>query len=276
MVAEGVRFFMDRPIAVALGGAHFLIYALPAWAVLLVRLAMGRMGRRELGLFAIFTGALLLEGLQLAVDGFSFFDGEAWGFPRYFGVFAPLLWLWAAWSLAALWNVSSGWRRGLVRSAVVVALGWVFISQGVMSLEAFYRKGARHDALVAAERIAPTIRDDYRGPKRQAESKRILAEYFTTRRPVVFGDFAAAAWMVRGQSEGAIQGRGLCPYPDDYLFIRVGSGYGGMNTVDSRLYDYVRSVRGGLGAEWRLFRRKTTPHKDMTDARRLNQRHRMP
>ena len=73
-------------------------------------------------------------------------------------------------------------------------------------------------ALVAARRITPVILADYKGPRRQSETRRTLAEYFTSRRPVVFGDFSAAAWMVRGQSEGALQGRGLCPYDEDYIF----------------------------------------------------------
>lgn len=243
----------------ALAGAHFIVYALPAWAIVLVRLATGRAGRGEHILFAFFAGALLLEMLQLGVDGFQFSGSKTWGLPRYFGVFAPLLWIWLAFALSRAWNAFAGnkWRIA-VRGAIVACLVWVLACQNIMALRRFYCSGARHDAVVAARRIAPVIRADYKGPARQPVRKTTLAEYCSTRRPVVFGDFSAAAWMVRGQSEGALQGKGLCPYPDDYLFIRVGSGYGGQNIVDSRKYDYVCSVRGGLGTEWRLFRRKQT------------------
>ena len=272
MMRHVLDFFTGSPVPLVLAGSHFLCYSLPAWCVLIVRAASGRFSRKEWGLFFVFVGCIGLEILQLAVDGFKFFGKETWGVPRYFGVFAPLLWLWAAYALSEMWGRAKGWLCIALRCVIVVAFLWLVSTQDFDGLYEIYHKGARYDAVVAAERISGTIRRDYAGPARQKEAKPQMHEYFTTRRPVVFGDFAAAAWMVRGQSEGAIQGRGLCPYPDDYLFIRVGSGYGGMNTVDSRLYDYVRSVRGGLGAEWRLFRRKTTPHKDMTDARRLNQR----
>lgn len=243
----------------ALAGAHFILYALPAWVVAVVRLATRRTGKGELLLFALFVGALSLEILQLSVDGFQFSGDDTWGLPRYFGVFAPLLWIWAALVLSRVWCMFQGWRRIALRGAVVVALAWVLVSQNVMALRRFYGSGARHDAVVAARRIAPVIRADYKGPKRQTVRKTTLAEYFSSKRPVVFGDFAAAAWMVRGQSEGALQGRGLCPYESDYLFVRVGSGYGGQNVIDSSKYSYVRSVRGGLGAEWRLFRRRQPP-----------------
>lgn len=240
----------------ALAGAHFILYAIPAWVVVFVRLVMRRMGKGELLLFLLFAGALSLEILQLSVDGFQFSGNETWGLPRYFGVFAPLLWIWVAIALSKAWCMLSGWRRIALRGTIVVGLAWVLASQNVMTLRKLYGSGARYDAVVAAWRIAPVIRADYKGPKRQSVRKTTLAEYFTSKRPVVFGDFAAAAWMVRGQSEGALQGRGLCPYESDYLFVRVGSGYGGQNVIDSSKYRYVHSVRGGLGTEWRLFRRR--------------------
>ena len=261
MVRHILDFFTGSPVPLALAGSHYLCYSLPAWCVLIVRAVSGRFSRREWGLFFVFVGCVGLEVLQLAVDGFKFFGEDTWGVPRYFGVFAPLLWLWAAYALSEMWSCAAGWRRIALRCGILLALLWIVATQDVDGLHAIYRKGARHDAVVAAERVAGIIRRDYAGPKRQKEAKPQMHEYFTTRRPVVFGDFAAAAWMVRGQSEGAIQGKGRCPYPDDYLFVRVGSGYGSIETIDARQYDYVRSVPGGLGTEWRLFRRKTTPHK---------------
>lgn len=261
MLQSIIDFFMGSPIPLAIAGSHFLCYSLPAWCVLLFRAASGRFSIREWMLFAMFGGLVILEFAQLEADGFRFFGGNTWGIPRYFGVFAPLLWLWGANALSELWCIGAGVRRILVRCGIVVMLMWVVVSQNAEGLHCMYRKGARWDAVVAAERIAGTIIRDYAGPRRQDVVRREMHEYFTSRRPVIFGDFAAAAWMVRGQSEGAIQGEGLCPYIDDYLFVRVGSGYGKTETVDATQYDYVKSVRGGLGAEWRLFRRKTTPHR---------------
>ena len=261
MMRHVLDFFIGSPIPLAVVGAHFLFYSLLAWCVLLARAVSGRFSVLEWMLFALFGGCLILESIQLAVGGFRLFGEETWGFSRYFGVFAPLLWVWAAYAVAEIWSYAHGWRRMAARGGVAAALLWIFVSQNLCSVSAFYNDGARYDAVVAAKRIERTIRCDYAGPRRQKKAKRTLREYYTTLRPVVFGDFAAAAWQVRGQSEGALQGEGKCPYPDDYLFVRVGSGYGGIETVDTRLYDYVRSVRGGLGSEWRLFRRKTTPHR---------------
>jgi len=256
---EVIRNITHSPLWMALVGAHFVVYALPAWIVAFIRLMTRRTGKGERILFVFFTGALSLEVMQLSIDGFRFFGEETWGLPRYFGVFAPLLWIWVAFILSSAWQMFSGWRRIVLRGLILAGLAWVLISQNILTLRRFYGYGARHDAIVAAQRIAPVIRSDYKGPMRQSVRKTTLAEYFSNRRPVVFGDFAAAAWMVRGQSEGALQGRGLCPYECDYLFVRVGSGYGGQNVVDSSKYSYVRSVRGGLGTEWRLFRRRHVP-----------------
>ena len=92
-------FFLGKPLGLAIFGAHFLYFALFAWAVVAVRAIRLRMGRAELVVFAVFTSFIVVEAVQLAVDG-SFFRHETWGLPRYFGVFAPLLWLWLAKGLA--------------------------------------------------------------------------------------------------------------------------------------------------------------------------------
>lgn len=261
MLRQVFDFFMGTPIPLAIVGSHFLCYSLLAWCVLLVRALSGHFSAREWMLLALFSGCIVLEVVQLAVAGFRFCGSKTWGVPRWFGVFAPLLWAWAAYALSEMWGRFAGWRRVVMRCGIVSALTWVALSQNVNGIHSFYREGARWDAVVAARRIARTISSDYAGPSRQKRARRRLHEYFTSRRPVVFGDFSAAAWMVRGQSEGAVQGDGRCPYPDDYLFVRVGSGYGKIKTVNAEEYDYIRSVRGGLGTEWRLFRRKTTPHR---------------
>lgn len=252
------------PAAQALIGAHYVPFAAIGWGVFAVRAVRRRCSAREWLLFGVFSIAIAVEGVQLFADRRDFFNGDTWGLPRYFGVFAPLLWMWTAWAASAIWNaVRNPYAKWTLRTLVALSLAWIFVSQNIMTIADVYRSGAHPDAAIAAKRIAEVIRSDYAGPARQERPRRVMGEYFTTRRPVVFSDFAAAAWEVRGQSEGAIQSTGLCPYPDDYLFIRVGSGYGNIETVDSTKYDYVTTVRGQdeLGTKWRLFRRKTTPHR---------------
>ncbi len=250
------------PAWVAVVSAHYIVYSLPAWAVVAWRCARLRFSRREIAVLAIFLGALAMEAAQLAAEGFEFGKrGATWGLPRYFGVFAPLLWLWTAHLLAVLWGRFKGVRGVAVRIAVLAALGWILAMQNILPLEKYYNGGARKDAVGAARRAARVIRWDYAGPARQERTIPAHSEYITTRRPVVFGDFAAAAWFVRGQSEGALQGYGMCPYECDYLFFRVGTGYGGVAAPDTSNFDFVCKIPGGLGAEWRLFRRKGVPHK---------------
>lgn len=256
-----LTWLVGRPIPLSLAGAHFLPFSLLAWVVVLGRAVMGRFSRREWALFAVFLCCYALEALQLKAAGFKFQGDDIYGLARYFGVLAPILWIWAAWSLASVWDAASGgWRALACRSAVVAAVLWIVVSQNYGQLVSAYRTGAIPDVSVACAKAARAIQYDYAGPERQEHPKRVIQEYYSSRRPVVFSDFGAAAWALRGQSEGAIQSSGYCPYPDDYLFIRVGSGYGKIETVDARQYDYVGTVRG-LGTEWRLFRRKTTPHR---------------
>ena len=260
-----MSFFLDSPVAMLFVGAHFAWYSLAAWATVLVRAVCGRFSRREWLLFAFFTVALFAEWLQLFVDGFKFSGANTYGLARYFGVYAPLLWIWAAKSLAWLWTACrSRTLPAARRIAAAGCLGIAAVWLGVVAADSygdladFYRHSATHDVKVAAERIADTIRADYAGPARQEKGNRVIHDYFSTRRPVVFSFMSAAAWQVRGQAEGANMNR--CPYPDDYLFIRVGSGYGSIDRVNPAVYDYVASVEGD-GSVWRLFRRKTTPHR---------------
>ena len=260
--------FMGTPLGISLAGAHYLWFSLPAWLVLLVRLVGGRLTKREglvLGAFCAFT---VLEMVQLSADS-SFFRHELWGLTRYFGVFAPFLWLWLAKGLSDLWKgdypkfvPAPKVVCGVGRIAVCAGLAWICVSQGYEPIHDEWMRGGGRDSMIAARRISKVIMADYAGPARQKKRKTTLSEYFTARRPVVFGNFSAAAWMVRGQSEGAVEGRknSVCPYQDDYLFIRAGSGYGDLETVDARSYDIIAKV-SGLGTEWRLFRRKTTPHR---------------
>lgn len=253
-----MSFFLESPPAMVIVGAHFAWYSLVAWAVVLFRAVSGRFTRREWVLLSAFTLALLVEWAQLAVDGFKFSGTNTYGLPRYFGVYAPLLWVWAAKCLAELWTLCRRRAAAIaLRVSIVAVLGFVaFDAYG--ELADFYLHSATHDVKVAAERIADVIKADYAGPARQEKGNRELHDYFGTRRPVVFSHMAAAAWLVRGQAEGANMNN--CPYPDDYLFVRVGSGYGKADRINPEVYDYVASVKGD-DTVWRLFRRKTTPHR---------------
>lgn len=251
------EYAQGHSVAMMLLGAHYVVYSVFAWGLVLLRALTGRFSKAEWTLLAVFGVALLLEWIELLVDGFDFGSVRAYGLPRYFGTFAPLLWIWAAKVAADLWNAFSRCAWVLtVRIGLVLVLAWMLIDLSVLQLCTAKTDSARCDVECAARAIAPVIRADYAGPARQAHANRVLSDYYSTRRPVVFSDMSAAAWMVRGQSEGAAQ-RG-CPYPDDYLFIRVGSGYRNLERIDPKVYDYVCSVKG-CGTVWRLFRRKTTP-----------------
>lgn len=262
--------FLGNPAGIALVGAHYLYFALPAWAVLLVRACRRRMSRPELAVFAVFSTFIVLEAVQLAVDG-AFFSRKLWGLPRYFGVFAPFLWLWLAKGASDLWFLDA--RRGVrlaVRAALVLVAAYVLVVENIRPVSEALVRGNGREALVAAENIAPVIRADYCGPRRQKEVRRTMEEYFQPRRPVVFGNFAAAAWTVRGQAEGAeqtitrrgLRGRSRCPYPPDYLFLCLGRVDEGDFSVDldEDEYTFVKGVRG-MKTAWGLFRRKGTPHR---------------
>ena len=256
-----VSFFITRPIPSLFAGSHFVVYALIAWVAFAICLARRRMTRKGLLVVAIFAIAVGIEAFQLALDSF-FKRPNILGLTRYVGVFAPILWVWTGWAFVTMWRLKGPCAmRIAARLAVIAVIVWTFASQTVHGIDSQYHESARADVEVAAEKAARFIRYDYAGPERQDRERRTLKEYYTTRRPVVFSDLSAVAWLLRGQSEGAIPGRpGCCPYQDDYLFIRIGTGYGEIGEVDSGKYDYVTSIPG-LGYEWRLFRRKTTPHR---------------
>lgn len=257
--------FIGNPLGLACVGAHYLYFALPAWIVLAVRLSLRRLSRLEGLCFAIFSLFVVLEIVQLSVDR-SFLRRELWGLARYFGVFAPFLWLWTAKAAADIWCAPVRRRavRLALRATVAAALLAVAVFGNVVEIARAVTHGFGSEALAAARNIAPKIRADYAGPARQKVVRRTGGEYFTTRRPVVFGNFAAAAWAVRGQSEGAEENRvpSLCPYRPDYLFICLGRKGQTEFTVDvdETKYDYVTGVPG-KETVWGLFRRKTTPHR---------------
>lgn len=273
-------FCLGRPLGVALFGAHYLYFSLVAWAVVLVRVAVAlsarfvprlaarknlRLRPAEGLVLAVFALFLAVEMVQLAVDG-SFLNRELWGLPRYFGVFAPFLWLYLAKLLADLWSLDvPKVPRALLRAGLVAALGYVFVAENVMQVSDELLHGNGREAMAAARNIAPAIRSDYKGPRTQKKAVRTLHEYYRPCRPVVFGNFAAAAWAVRGQSEGAEQtissrglaGRSRCPYRPDYVFLCLGrEGESDFEVdLDETKYEFVKGVRG-IKTVWGLFRRK--------------------
>lgn len=277
MLERILSFLQGTPLTVLLLGAHFLLYSLIAWPVLIGRVVCGRFSQRETALFAFFAGFILLEWLQLFVDGSHFRGQDVWGLPRYFGAFAPILWIWVAKALAWLWTVPrQRMVRGAVRLAIAASLGWVFVAQGVLALADAYLSGARADAEIVADAASEIILADYAGPSRQGDPKRSRGEYFTSRRPVVFSDFAGlAAWKVRGQSESPTPK--ACPYQPDYVLRRASAdpkdGTASINLKNRRNFDFMTTIRGlrGLGPEfdpdgegcvWFLFRRKGVPFRE--------------
>ncbi|MBR1921139.1 MAG: hypothetical protein IJ829_03925, partial [Kiritimatiellae bacterium] len=154
--------------------------------------------------------------------------------------------------------------RIALRAATAAFLGAVAVFGNVLQVADVLANGYGREAMTAARNVAPKIRADYAGPARQDVARRVDNEYFTTRRPVVFGNFAAAAWAVRGQSEGAVENKvpSRCPYRPDYLFVCLGRRGEKDFTVDidEKQYDYVTGVPG-KETVWGLFRRKTTPHR---------------
>ncbi|MGN0854741.1 MAG: hypothetical protein ACI4R9_04395 [Kiritimatiellia bacterium] len=258
-------FLVGTPVGIAGFGAHFLYLSIPAWLVVCARAARRRMSRMELTVFGAFVALVAMEAFQLSVDG-AFFKRELWGLQRYFGVFAPLLWLFLAKGAADLW----GQRRfpalrPVVRAALCLAALYVLVFENFIPVRKALQNGYGREALTAAAKIAPVIRADYQGPRTQSDCVRTLAEYFQPARPVVYGNFAAAAWAVRGQSEGAYEtltrqgggGRSRCPYPPDYVFLCLGLEGESDFSVDlaEDEFEFVSGVKG-MKTVWGLFRRK--------------------
>jgi len=266
MVSEILTFSRSTPLAVALFGAHFIVYAVVAWATLVPRFFAAKMKSRELALLEAWLLLLLLELLQVAYHGGSVTSGSTLGLPRYFGVFAPILWLWLAWALARLWDFklrANNFVRWAPKAAVVAIVAILFSTCFVRELQVVYSRLTPKDVVSAATGISRIIARDYAGPRRQTESRRTIEEYFTDRRPVVFSDYGYAARLLHGQSEGPLPNTGACPYPDDYLFFRQRTGYGDVKQVDPNVYDHVTDVKTSLGQIWRLYRRKSVPHRGM-------------
>lgn len=254
----------ENPWSMAFLWAHFLPYILLAGGVVLIRGVRLRLSRKELGLVGIFLSCIFAEiimlcyGNKMFIGSFSRID--KYGLDRYFGTFSPFAWIFTAYLLARAWFVKTQRviLRGLARGIIILFLGFILFEVSIHNFMKHYRVSGGRDAMEAARRIAPVIRKDYSGPDRYPNFQYQRNEYFTSRRPVVFSYFGAAAWLTGGQSEGANLDN--YPYPEDYLFIRVGQGYKQMTErIDPTKYEYMASVRGTY-CLWRLFRRKGTPH----------------
>lgn len=258
-------FLVGTPTGIAVFGAHFLYLSIPAWMVVCVSAARRRMSRMELAVFGAFVLLVATEAFQLSVDG-AFFKRELWGLQRYFGVFGPLLWLFLAKGLSGLWTrANSRLARISLRTAVLGAMLYVLVFESIIPVSEELVCGFGREAMAAAEKIAPVIRADYKGPAAQEKDARTLADYYRPVRPVVFGNFAAAAWAVRGQSEGAFEtltrrgyrGPSRCPYSPDYVFLCLGrEGESNFEVeLDEDEFDFVSGVKG-MKTVWGLFRRK--------------------
>ena len=245
-----------EPWLLAFVGAHFILYSIPAWGIVLGRLATLRLRGREALVLAVFVGSLALEIFQLCAErGESFTRRELWGLGRYFGAMAPLLWLWLAAGLGWLWGRFRGAAAWLVRLAVVAGLGYLFVAQTATMLYDFHvdKEDSGVDAWAAAKAVAPIIRQDYKGPAR-GTFRKTPGEYHSSRRPVVFSQWEAAAWEVRGASEGPNR---RFPGKEDYVFARVGEGYYGKTDFSSKEYEPVARVEG-TSYYWVLLRRRNT------------------
>lgn len=253
---------LENPWVSAFTVAHYMYYAFFAWGVILVRLAMRRFTRAEYLLLAVFLAGIALQILQFSFEGgkyTSFAQLDSSSDQRYFGSMAAGLWAWAAVGLADLCRIRgvAGW---VFRMATIAAVCVVLFVETVPYLTHMYKYGFGRDAMVAAERIAPKIKADYAGPSRYGDIKYSLKEYYTANRPVVFSNFGAAAWAVRGQAEGP--NWGIYPNPPDYLFMNMSKGgyaQGGRRFKPAD-FELVAETRGTV-CRWKLFRRKGVPHR---------------
>jgi len=254
---------LHTPWSVALFFGHFFPYAVVAVAYVAVRALRRKVTRKEWLLLFVFMALVVAEIVQLCAEGGgigSFSRHEVWGLPRYFSSFSPLLWCWTAGALAFFLTMPcSRIIRRIVAFAIVAFLAFVLFNENIRYFSHEMNHGESADAMVAARRIAPVIRRDYAGPGRYAEFPYQKQEYFTSRRPVVFGNYGAAALAVRGQSEGA--NLGIYPYPPDYIFLNMNSGgYRGGAKLNPDDFEPISETRG-MSCRWVLFRRKGVPHR---------------
>ncbi len=205
---------------------------------------------------AAFAVCIAAEVFQLSAEAgaCSFGAREHWSLSRYFGVFGPMLWIWAAIGLRILWQLPQKRLRLLGRAFAVVWPVVLLFWLTVPAFEGQQAQGQEPDCWQAAKRAARTVKMTWKGPSRDRAFVASLGEYHTARRPACFDDLAALAWWTKGQSEGA--NLGLYPRPPDYLFLGEKTGYRGTESdYDPSDYEFVGAFRG-TQTEYGLFKRK--------------------
>lgn len=151
-------------------------YAVIFWAVILIRICMGRFSRKEWLLLSIFIIHHALQCIQLSISW------ATRSYPdRYFGPVAPLLWGWSAYGIYQIWQ--SERRRYLLRT--LFCIGFV----GIMGYR-YFRLWSHHyrtaiDSMRAAEQVVEIVRADYKGPKKWEKITYTRHGFRTARRPVI-------------------------------------------------------------------------------------------
>ena len=257
MVQTVMSFAAGTPIAIILIGAYYVLFSPISWGALVGRICARKFTRGEIVAIAFFAVCVVLEWIEYSTKGrlsgaLSLTGGETWGLVRYFGTFAPILWLWLAWLLAKLWSVRARWPRYVLRLLVIGALGYVVWFENIAYFHDQMTFSNAEDVWTAAKAVAPIIKADYKGPAKRRFWPS-WGEYHGVNRPCVFGGWGAAAWEAGGSSEGA--NRKDYPGKEDYLFVRAGEGYYGQTKFEHKKYKIVAKVDGVFG-EWYLLRRK--------------------
>lgn len=232
----------------------FGLYIGFAYAVILYRIVTRRFTKGEWVLLAILVGHHALEVFQQWVgDGFRITQLPN----RYYQTIAPLAWGWTAYGLIWLWNWRKDWLGVIAKLCVIALVLEVVGYECIRKLSHEYRKGTGRDGIVAAEKLAPYILEDYKGPARHAHFPYTKNEYFTSRRPVIKGDYGRAlvAWNVRGQNALI-----LGPYPlkEDYYVRRLDAHHEAYRKLPESQYEFMTEVEG-TRYKWRLYRRKDAP-----------------
>lgn len=235
----------------------FGLYIGVAYVAIIYRIVTRRFTKAEWVLLAILVLHHALEVFQLWVgDNFTIKQLPN----RYFQSIAPLAWGWTAYGLIWLWK----WRKdvwGVLAKLVVIGLVAEVIGyECIRKVSHEYRKGTGRDGIVAAKKMAPYILEDYKGPARHENFPYMTREYYTSRRPVIKGDFGRAlvAWTVRGQNALPM---GPYPLKEDYFVRRLDRYHEEYPELPESQYEVMTEVQG-LRYKWRLYRRKDAPGRE--------------
>lgn len=117
-----MSFWFSNPWQIALVSAYWIWLSIPAWCVFAVRVLTRRVTAKELLLMGAFAICVAAEMFQLSAEAGAgpFAAREHWSLSRYFGVFGPLLWIWAAIGLRILWQLPQERLRAWCRVFAVV------------------------------------------------------------------------------------------------------------------------------------------------------------